>query len=243
MGRTEVHGKWVYEVERDPSGSCQWHTVSSLPPASAASIAASRTNNDTHNDVLASRSVDNDGGNRSNSSSSSSNSCRRNGSRWSLDILSKPVVAVIIVGLAVALSSSQPSMAVRTALGVLISALVLRLAVRRLFSLGVKHQVTVLIVEGLGVQIEVAQVTITQQKRFTASNSSNHSGSSTGSNNVSSSAMADSQPRVVHRQLVPLDTIAAAVITEIVTPTSCHFALVLLLADSDQPLPVFRVRD
>ncbi|CAI6008797.1 unnamed protein product [Closterium sp. NIES-65] len=117
----------------------------------------------------------------------------------------------------------------------LVAALVLRLALRRLFSLGVKHQVTVMIVEGLGVQIEVAQLTATQQKAFKAPNTSSHSISS-----GSSSGTADSQPRVVHRQLVPLDTIAAAVITEIVTPTSCHFALVLLLADSDQPLPVFR---
>ncbi|CAI5461678.1 unnamed protein product [Closterium sp. Yama58-4] len=195
MGRTEVHGRWVYEVERDPSGSCQWHTVSPL------AAATSRNVNDSQHSVRA-------------------------------------MVAVTIVGLAVALSSSQPSVAVRTAMGVLVAALVLRLVLRRLFSLGVKHQVTVMIVEGLGVQIEVAQVTTTTRgKTPHSSNSSSHSGSSS---NASSTAMPDSQPRVVHRQLVPLNTIAAAVITEIVTPTSCHFALVLLLADSDQPLPVFR---
>ncbi|CAI5460211.1 unnamed protein product [Closterium sp. Yama58-4] len=149
-----------------------------------------------------------------------------------------PVVAVIVICLAVALSSSQPSMGVRTAMVVLVAALVLRLVVRRLFSLGVKHQVTVMIVEGLGVQIEVAQVTTnTRGKTPHSFDSSSHGGSS----NASSRAMMESQPRVVHRQLVPLNTIAAAVITEIVTPTSCHFALVLLLADSDQPLPVFRL--
>ncbi|GJP45677.1 hypothetical protein CLOM_g5033 [Closterium sp. NIES-68] len=215
MGRSEVHGGWVYEVERDPSGACQWHTVSPLPPTSAAPREIS-----SHDSVL---------------SSSGGNDSRRSRSRWTFDILSKPVFAVVIVGLAVALTSSQPTAAVQTVLGVLAAAVVLRTALRRLLPSNMKHQVTVMIVQGLGVQIEVVQVATAGQTTLRASHPCNLSGG--GSNG---GGMGGMQARVVHRQLVPLSMIAAATITEIVTPTSCHFALVLLLADSDQPLPVFQ---